>query len=169
MSGLVWDMFVLVSSVRCQWMNEWISQWMGWHQGHGFALQAKAMAKTNPDRKLVRSPFHAPSSPGQKGRQTVGSYVACGGSLGDIFIPTCTVRASQFLSKTSKHPSWEFILCLLVHWSATKKIQHEYEFTIGITIVNAPKNRISSKRHFLIVLVQIWDHFSIEIWQKCLF
>ena len=31
----------------------------------------------------------------------------------------------------------------------------EIEFAIGITIGNAPKNRISSKGHFLMVLVQI--------------
>jgi hypothetical protein len=38
----------------------------------------------------------------------------------------------------------------------------EIEFTIWITMANAPKN-------FLIVLVQMWAHFSIVIWQKFLF
>ena len=38
----------------------------------------------------------------------------------------CTVvysSACQFLSKTSKHVGWEFLLCLLVHWSATKNFR----------------------------------------------
>ena len=54
-----------------------------------------------------------------------------------------------------------------------KKIQHdsstpswskfEIEFTIGITIGNAPKNRISSKRHFLMVLVLIGEQCGTNI------
>ena len=52
-----------------------------------------------------------------------------------------------------------------------KKYQHdsstpswskfEIELTIRITVGNEPENRISLKKTFLMVLVQIWDHFSI--------
>ena len=50
-----------------------------------------------------------------------------------------------------------------------KKIQHDssspsfskfaIKFTMGITIENEPKNRLSLKKPFLMVLVQMWDHF----------
>ena len=37
----------------------------------------------------------------------------------------------------------------------------EIEFTIGITMGNAPKKRMSLKRHFLMVLVQIGDNSNM--------
>ena len=38
---------------------------MGWHQGHGFALQAKAMAK-NKQKKTIKAPMAAPEKEKKK-------------------------------------------------------------------------------------------------------
>ena len=40
---------------------------------------------------------------------------------------------------------------------------------MGISMENGPKNKISLKKHFLMVFLQIWDHFIIVIWQKYLY
>ena len=44
------------------------------------------------------------------------------------------IRACQFLSKTSKHPGWEFLLCLLVHWSATKNFSMVAQLLHGLNL-----------------------------------
>ena len=79
-------------------------------------------------------------------------YVVC--PLGRVIfvknIQTCRLRflivslGALINHKTFQHDSSTH------SWS-----KFEIEFTLGITKGNAPKNRISSKRHFLIVLVQI--------------
>ena len=40
---------------------------------------------------------------------------------------------------------------------------------MGISMENRPKNKISLKKHFLMVFLKIWDHFKIVIWQKYLY
>ena len=74
-------------------------------------------------------------------------------------------RACQFLSKNIQTCRMRVFIVSFPALINHKKFQLDSStpswskfkigFTIGITIGNAPKNRISSKRHFLMVLVEI--------------
>ena len=69
------------------------------------------------------------------------------------FVLHASVISKQFLFSLQPY----FFRCVYNFW-----------VTIGISMGNGAKNKISSKKHLLMVLVQIRHHFTIVMWQKYL-